>query len=56
MWILPIIGSVNCDHLLKVMSATFPHCRAATFPLQIIFSGDILRGLKYPIPHQTFTY
>lgn len=44
MWIWPIIDSVNSDHLLKVVSATFLPYKATTFPLQIISSlwGDTL--------------
>ena len=41
MWICHLACDTNFDHLVKVVSARFPHCKLTIFPLP---SVSILEG------------
>lgn len=49
----PIMGAVNFDYLVKIVSPRILHYNIATFPF--ITDKDLVGRCKYPV-HQTFTH
>lgn len=56
MWLCPITGDVNVDHLLKVVPASFLCCEAAVFLFVInkYLVGGYLGLCEYPVSPHTF--
>lgn len=53
-----MVGDVNLDSLVKMMSTRFFHCKDTILFLCLITNiwGDTLRLCKYHVSHKNFTH
>lgn len=54
--VFPNPGDIRLDHLVKVVSAEFLHCKVIFFPFSIYkyLGRDTLKVYKYPVSPKTF--